>query len=65
LIFDTDERGPDTDLRLAFEAANRLDDEGKQLLKPSPKASSSAKPPAESRPRPAEPSAWGRRSSGN
>ena len=33
LIFGNDERGPDTDLRPLFEAANRLDDEGKQLLK--------------------------------
>ena len=33
LIFGNDERGPDTDLQLLFEAANRLDDEGKQLLK--------------------------------
>jgi len=32
LIFGNDERGPDTDLRPLFEAANRLDDEGKQLL---------------------------------
>lgn len=33
LIFGDTDRGPDEDLRLIFEAANRLDDEHKKLLK--------------------------------
>lgn len=33
LLFDTEERGPDEDLRLQFEAASRLDSEGKRLIK--------------------------------
>ncbi len=33
LVFDTNERGPDDDLRLQFEATSRLDDEGKTLVK--------------------------------
>jgi len=33
LLFDEDERGPDDDLRLQFEAASRLDAEGKRIIK--------------------------------
>lgn len=33
LVFDETERGPDEDLRLQFEAASQLDDEGKALVK--------------------------------
>lgn len=33
LLFDEDERGPDDDLRLQFEAASRLDAEGKRVVK--------------------------------
>lgn len=33
LLFDLDERGPDEDLRLHFEAASRLDSEEKKMLK--------------------------------
>ncbi len=33
LIFGDTDRGPDEDLRLVFESASRLDDEGKKLLK--------------------------------
>lgn len=33
LVFDEDERGPSDDLRLIFEAASQLDDDGKQLVK--------------------------------
>lgn len=33
LVFDEHERGPDDDLRLQFEAASQLDDEGKALVK--------------------------------
>jgi transcriptional regulator with XRE-family HTH domain len=33
LVFDDAERGPDDDLRLQFEATNRLDDESKALVK--------------------------------
>lgn len=32
LIFDHDERGPDEELRLVFEAASQLDDEGRALV---------------------------------
>jgi hypothetical protein len=33
LVFAEDERGPGDDLRLQFEAATQLDDEGKALVK--------------------------------
>lgn len=33
LVFDTDERGPDDDLRLPFEAASQLDPDSKRLVK--------------------------------
>lgn len=33
LLFDEDERGPDDDLRLQFEAASRLDPAGKEIVK--------------------------------
>jgi transcriptional regulator with XRE-family HTH domain len=33
LLFDDDERGPDDDLRLAFEATRALDDDEKETLK--------------------------------
>lgn len=33
LVFDEDERGPSDDLRLIFEAASQLDDQGKDLVK--------------------------------
>lgn len=33
LLFESDERGPEDDLRLQFEATTRLDDEGKALVK--------------------------------
>ena len=33
LLFDADERGPDDDLRLEFEAVSRLDPEERQLVK--------------------------------
>ncbi|MGH3467693.1 MAG: helix-turn-helix domain-containing protein [Thermocrispum sp.] len=33
LVFDEDERGPSDDLRLIFEAASQLDDQGKELVK--------------------------------
>jgi len=33
LLFDEDERGPDDDLRLQFEAASRLDQAGKEIVK--------------------------------
>lgn len=33
LVFDTDERGPDDDLRLQFEATARLSDEEKQTVR--------------------------------
>jgi transcriptional regulator with XRE-family HTH domain len=33
LLFDEDERGPDEDLRLQFEAASRLDADGKRIVK--------------------------------
>jgi transcriptional regulator with XRE-family HTH domain len=33
LVFDKDERGPDDDLRLQFEATQRLSDEEKQTVK--------------------------------
>jgi len=33
LVFDKDERGPDDDLRLQFEATQRLTDEEKQTVK--------------------------------
>lgn len=33
LLFDEDERGPDDDLRLAFEATRALDDDEKEALK--------------------------------
>ena len=33
LLFDKDERGPDDDLRLQFEAANRLDPEEKNVIR--------------------------------
>lgn len=33
LVFDEDERGPSDDLRLQFEAASKLDDESKAVVK--------------------------------
>jgi transcriptional regulator with XRE-family HTH domain len=33
LVFDTDERGPDEDLRLQFEATTRLSDDEKRVVK--------------------------------
>lgn len=33
LLFEENERGPDDDLRLQFEAASRLDAEGKRIVK--------------------------------
>ena len=33
LLFDKDERGPDEDLKLQFEAVNRLDPEEKKIIR--------------------------------
>lgn len=33
IIFDTDERGPDTDLRLAFEATRQLDPDEQRTIR--------------------------------
>ena len=33
LLFDKDERGPDEDLRLQFEAVSRMDNEEKKVIK--------------------------------
>jgi transcriptional regulator with XRE-family HTH domain len=33
LVFDTDERGPDDDLRLAFEATRQLDDDERRTVR--------------------------------
>lgn len=46
LVFDADERGPDEDLRLQFEATTRFSEEEKRVVKASSRDSSSATRPS-------------------